>query len=287
VTTVVNAILVTLESIFGWALSAIAFMVELLEMIPVLGTVIRWIINAVTWVIWILGGLVDVVLGGLGVRPEKCLRVCTVILSDKDGTAVASTEYAVAMLQLAAKVYKRDANIRLVPLRPFHYATGFGAAEVVDATWVQTDSARSEANILDAPCNAAGEWLVEGSILQFKCSTLCFYGAWRRVFGYGAPITCFFVHSIPGALGCSLGITDYVGVVGGYDLPPKSPRTIGHEIGHSSLLWHICVEDNVRNIMATGTACEPESRTAPNRADPQLEDWQVLIARTSKHATYF
>jgi hypothetical protein len=286
-TTAMNVILVTLESIFGWALSAIAFVVELLQMIPVVGTLIRWLINAITWLVWVVVGLVDVALGVIGVRPEKILRVCTVILRDELGNPVASTENAVAMLQLAADVYKRDANIRLVPLRPFHYATGFAGAETVDASWIQTDSASSGPDVLDAPCSAAGEWLLEGSALQFKNSTLCFYGSWRRVLGYGAPVTCFLVRSMPNALGCSLVITDYVGVVSNFNLPPDSPRTIGHEVGHSSLLWHTCVDDNIRNTMATGEPCEPDSATAPSRADPEFEDWQVIIARSSKHATYF
>jgi hypothetical protein len=283
----VNAILVTIESVLGWVLSAIAFVIELLEMIPVLGTVIRWIINGVTWVVWVVTGLLDAALGVLGIRPEKILRICTVILSDEKGNPVASTANAVAMLQVAANVYKRDANIRLVPLRPFHYATGFRGAETVDASWVQTDSGSSGSNILDAPCGSGGEWLAEGSILQLKTSTLCFYGAWRRVLGYGAPVTCFVVRSMPGALGCSLVITDYVGVVGNFNTPPDSPRTIGHEVGHASLLWHTCVDENIRNIMATGEPCEPDSVTQPDRVNPEFEDWQAVIARTSKHATYF
>jgi hypothetical protein len=92
---------------------------------------------------------------------------------------------------------------------------------------------------------------------------------------------------MPGALGCSLVITDYVGVIGNFNLPPDSPRTAGHEVGHSSLLWHTCVDDNIRNIMGTGEPCDPDSNTAPDRANPEFEDWQAIIARTSKHATYF
>lgn len=287
VTAIVNAVIVTLESIFGWVLSAIAFVVELLEMIPILGTLIRWIVNGISWIVAIGVGLIDAGLGLIGIRPEKILRVCTVILSDEKGNPVGSVDNAVAMLQLAADVYKRDANIRLVPSRPFYYVSGFGGAETVDASWVQTDTASSQSNILDAPCSAAGEWLLEGSILQLKSSTLCFFGAWRRVLGYGAPVTCFLVRSMPGAFGCSLVITDYVGVIGNFNLPPDSPRTIGHEIGHSNLLWHTCVDDNIRNLMGTGEPCDPDSTTAPDRADPEMEDWQALIARSSKHASYF
>lgn len=286
-TTALNAILVTLESlVLGWVLSAAAFIVELLEMIPVFGTLLRWVINGLTLVIGAIAGVGTALLALLGIRPEKLLRICTVILNDERGRPVSSPDNAVAMLQVAVNVLKRDANIRLIPSRPFYYTTGFAGAATVDATWVQVDSGTSYSNLLDAECSAAGEWLLEGSILQFKLSTLCFYGAWRRVLGYGAPITCFIVRSIPGGEGCSLVITDYITVVSNFNLPPDSPRTLGHELGHSSLLWHTCLDDNVRNIMGTSEPCDPDSSGLPDRSNPEFEDWQVIIARSSKHATY-
>ena len=293
VTTIVNAVIVPLEALFGWVFSAIAFLAELVNAIPVLGAAIRWFVNTLTSVFWTYNGLVDTALGVVGIRPEKIIRICTVILSDEEGNPVASVDNVVSMLQLAANVYKRDANVRLVPLRPLHFATGFGGAETVNGSWVLTDSSRSKSNILDAPCSAAGEWLLEGSILQLKNSTLCLFGAWRRVLGYGAPITCFVVRSMPAASGisaaggCSLVLTDYVGVVGDFELPPRGPSNIGHEVGHTCLLWHTCVDDNVRNIMAARAACTPTSGLTPDRVDPVLADWQAIIVRSSKHATYF
>lgn len=290
ITTVVNAILVTIESILGWVLSAVAFLIELLEMIPVLGTLIRWIINGITYVVGLIGSAVDVVLGFIGIRPEKILRVCSVILLDERGNRMANTADVVAMLQLAADVYKRDANIRLVPLRAFKYSSGFAGAEAVDESWVQVDSNNSDTDLLDPPCDAGGEWLLPGSKFQFKVSTLCFFGAWRRVLGYGAPITVFIVRDIPDALGCGLGIVDYVTVDGMASDPANSnysPRTIGHEIGHECTLIHLCVDDGINNMMATGGACNPASSTAPDRINPVMDDGQVLLVRASKHVTYF
>jgi hypothetical protein len=118
VTTIINVILVTIESILGWVLSAIAAIIELLEMIPILGTIIRWIINIVTFVIWTIVAIGDFVLGFLGIRPEKILRVCPVILRDEKGTPIASVENMVTMLQLACDIYKRDANVRIVLMGP-------------------------------------------------------------------------------------------------------------------------------------------------------------------------
>ena len=92
--------------------------------------------NLVTDIVWTFVSFWDIVAGLLGVRPEKILRVCPVILSDEKGNPVASVENMVAVLQLACKIYKRDANIRIVPSRPFHYATGFAGPETVTADWV-------------------------------------------------------------------------------------------------------------------------------------------------------
>lgn len=290
VTTIVNAILVTIESIFGWALSALAALIELVEAIPILGALIRWIINGVTHFVWIIVSLVDALLGLLGIRPEKLLRVCTVILTDEAGNPVATKAYAVALLQTAVELYKRDANVRLLPLAPYKYSTGFAGAETVNENWVIVDGNRSDGSLLDVPCEAAGagaDWLGTGSGFQFKSTTLCFYGAWRRVLGYGAPVTCFIIRSIPGKLGCALWISDYVTIVGEMTTPPRSARVLSHEVGHACNLGHICVDDDNRNVMAEQTTCSPVSVTLPDRVNPRMSTSQVLLVRMSKHVTYF
>jgi hypothetical protein len=287
VTTIVNAILVTLESIFGWLLSAIAFIIELLEMIPILGTLIRWIINIVTFIIWTVVGLADALLGLIGIRPEKKLRVCTVILRDERGAPVATVPYAVDLLQVAADIYKRDANVRLVPLAPFQYDSGFAAGETVDASWVTTEAGNSDSDTLDLPCGGGGagaEWTLPGSKMQWKVSTNCFFGAWRRITGYGAPVACFVIRSIPGAFGCCLWITDYMTVINQVSVGGAliNRRVLAHEAGHACNLWHIGAPNNPTNLMGT-----PWSPAVPDLTQTRLTDWQVLLVRASKHVTYF
>ena len=291
VTTVVNAIIVTIESTLGYILNALAVVLEALEMTPVLGALIRWVLNGITYVVGIIGSLGDAFLGWIGIRPEKLLRVCTVILRDENGTEVADTRDVVAMLQLAVDVYYRDANVRIMPLRPFKYSTGFDGPESVDESWVRIDEANSDAELLDPRDSFANDWLMPGSRFQRKMTLLCFHGAFRRIIGYGAPITVFIVRDTqPDALGRALGITDYVFVDGMASDPAHlrySPRTIGHEIGHSCTLLHTCVDDGNDNIMATQTQCNPDSITLEDRINPVLSDDQAIIIRMSKHITYF
>jgi hypothetical protein len=289
VTTIVNAVLVTLESVLGWVLSALTFIIQVLEMIPILGTLIRWIINIVTHIISIVFSLGDAFLGLIGIRPEKLLRVCTIILRDENGNPVGTVADAVTLLQLAANVYKRDANVRVIPSRAFKYSSGFAGAETVDESWVTTDDGNSDSTLLDVPCDAGSDWLLTGSGFQAKSSTMCFFQSWRNLVGYGGPVSCFLIRDVVGSsIGCALWITDYATIEGSViQPPPGSPRTLGHEVGHACNLWHTCVDDDNRNIMATQDACDPDSGTPPDRVNPRMSDGQAILVRMSKHVTYF
>lgn len=287
VVTIVAAIVTVVESVVGWLLSAAAFVLELLMAIPGIGPILRWFVNGVTLLLTLPFRVADAVLGFVGVRPEKKLRVCTVVLRDEKGQPVASNEVVRSLLQLACDVYKRDCNVRVLPLRPFKFSTGFSGAERVDDSWFVVDGASSPADLLDIPCQDAGP--IFGTImsrLQLKSSTLCFFGAWRRLTGYGAPVTCYIIRSLPDALGCNITLTDYATVQGGTTLPHPSPRTLGHEVGHACLLWHTCVDDDNRNLMATQGDCSSPSGTLPDRADPRIDDGQALLIRSSRHASY-
>ncbi len=291
-TTIYNAVIVVIELTLGWLFTLVAALVELVMAIPVLGTLIRWVLNAVTHVIGIIASIPDIIAGAIGIRPEKLLRVCTIIQLDEKGTIVAPVSDAVAMLQLACNVYKRDANVRIIPSRPFKFTSGFGGPETVDNSWVVTETTNSTTLTLDPGCDASGvgsEWLLGGSAFQLKITGNCLFGAWRRVLGYGAPIACIFVRNVTmtdgsNAVGCAFWITDFAVIE---RLSQATPRTLAHEVGHASNLWHVCVDDDNRNLMATQGACSPASVTLPNTANPRLSNFQVLAVRASKHCTYF
>lgn len=278
VTTVVNAIIVTVELIVGWVLSAVAFVIELIFSIPVIGRVLKWIWNVILTIVWGAVGLVDAVLGVIGIRPEKKLRVCVIILRDEKGNPVAQPSDVVPHLQAAADIYRQEANVRVVPSGPAQYDSGFAQAETVDSDWVYVNPDSSGPEVLDVGCgwSAAGEdlWLT-GSTFEFIASIRCFYGNWRRVLGYGAPVVVFIVRSVskPGdsgpesTLGCGLGpLTDYVTIRG------SNPVCIAHELGHVCNLWHVSDDTNLMY--------EKCGRR-------KLKWWQVAILRDSRHVSYF
>jgi hypothetical protein len=124
-TTLLNAVLVSIESIVGWLLSSIAIVVEYFECIPVLGALVRWLVNLVTALVWIIVSFWDIVAGLVGIRPEKILRVCPVILSDEKGEPVASVE---TWSPSCSSPATSTSAMRIVPLRPFHYASGWRSA---------------------------------------------------------------------------------------------------------------------------------------------------------------
>lgn len=271
VTTVVNAIIETLESILSWVLSALAFIIELIFSIPILGRILKWIWNIILTAFWGLVGLIDAALGVIGIRPEKKLRVCVIVLRDENGTAVAQTSNVVTNLQAAIDIFRQEANVRIIPSAPFQYGSGFAGPEEADESWVHVNPGSSGPGVLDVDCGsgAAGEDLwVTGSEFEFLASTRCFYSNFRRVLGYGAPVIIFIVRSFSGGdIGCSLGpLTDYITILG------RNPICIAHELGHSCNLWHVGGANNLMNA-----AC---GRT-------ELSWWQVAILRNSRHVTYF
>jgi hypothetical protein len=267
-------------------LSAIAAIVAIILSIPILGGLIRWIVNLVTAIIWGVISIVDAVAGLIGIRPEKLLRVCPVILADERSRPVDSLEHAVDQLQIAANILKRDANIRLIPSAPFKYATGFGDVPIVTKDWIRVLTREpGDSDTLDPPCDLAGfgaDLGVAGSKFNLLMMVHCFYGGWRRLIGYGAPVSVFFVRSVPGSEGCGMWIVDFI-TVAAQSLPIVEDlrRVTGHELGHATNLWHIDASSNGDNLMAVPRPNVPDVMTY------RLYTWQVLLVRASKHVSYF
>jgi hypothetical protein len=309
-TTVIGAVIVVIESIFGWVLSALAFVLDMIFSIPFLGRILRWIWNALVFVLWtglgpiILGiiGIVAFLLGGpvllvivllafgafgllkvvdflfalIGIRPEKKLRICTIILRDVNGVALETPANLVPELQQAIDTFRREASVRVVRLAPFEFDSGFAGPERATTDWVHVHPRPTIGPALNVRCEAAAgadDLGRTGGFFERVASTTCFYGNARRLLGYGAPVTIFVVQSVSGTdAGCSLGpLSDYVTV----QATGRGLSTIAHELGHACNLWHV---DSSTNLMFPGGV------TAMN---PNLRPWQAAILRNSARVTYF
>jgi hypothetical protein len=264
-----------LESILVWILDGIAIFINAVLALPIVGRLAEWIKNVVVEAIWRIIGIPDLIAGLLGFRPEKKLRVCTFILLDEKDVPLAPTSDVVNALQMAIDIFKEEANVRLVRSAPFQFGSGFADKETATADWVGT----RDMPTLDMECGvgAAGEdlWL-SGTDYEVNMSFGCFYGKFRRLIGYGAPVTVFVVRSIKGATGCSLGpLTDYVTVVAAMS---TDDTTIAHELGHS------CGLDFPKNHSDV-----PEHLMYPTDSSirRKMSTKQVLLFRNSRHVSYF
>ncbi len=270
VVTAVSAVIETIESILTWVLSALAYVIEFFLSIPILGRILKWIWNVVLTLVWGIVGIVDAILGVLGILPEKKLRVCVILLRDEKGNPVANVSDVVARLQDAIDIYHDQANVRIIPVGPFEYTSGFAGKEKADESWIHVNRGPGGAD-LDVSCEgtALGEDLVTtGTRFELLASNVCFYSNFRRLIGYGAPVIVFIVRSVKGSfLGCSVGpLSDYVTIEG------SNPICIAHETGHACNLWHVDEDANLMN---------------PSCGRRVLHWWQVAILRDSRHVTYF
>lgn len=276
VTTVVNGIIDTIDGIFGGILNALAWIIEGIFSIPWLGGFLRDLWNAILTLFWGLVSIVDFILTLLGIMPEKRLKLCIIIQLDESGSPVASMSQVTTYLQTAIDVYKREPNVRVLPVGPFVYSSPFQDTPKASDKYIHTMAAPSSAKTLDVDCG--GQGLVNdlgpaGSRFNYEMSRYCFWGNFRRLIGYGAPIAAFAVRSFSGNdVGCSMGpLADYVLV----DFTTRSPRTLPHEMGHACNLWH---ESDSDNLM---------TKTGDGGVGTSLSRWQKALLRSSRHVTYF
>jgi Repeat of unknown function (DUF5648) len=288
--TIGGALLDTFDSTFGWALDGLSWVLEnTLFSVPGIGDVLRDLWNGLLGVGW---GLIDVgemILGFLGIRPEKRMRIMVIIQEDEEGHAVATTAEIFPLLQLAIDTFKGQANVRLLPVGPFRYSSPFQDIPTASEDYIYREELGSRADTLDVDCDA--DLLVDdlgiiGSQFNYKLSRDLFFAGWRRLIGYGAPVAAFAVRSFKNghSAGCSLGpLADYVVVRFAPDPVSKAlprNRNLAHELGHACNLWHPSYPGgpDPNNLMT------PVSQGGVGF---ELRTEQVVLLRASRHVTYF
>lgn len=274
VTTGVNAVVDTLESSLGAVLDALAWGISAILSIPILGRAVEWAINIGTSLVWWFASLVDFVATLAGITIEKRMKVCVIIQRDEHGSEVTTTQTVLEHLTRAIEIFKRQANVRLLPAARFHYSTAFDPLPTATEKYVVVEAGPSDSDTLDVFCGGTAGLDDLGTVgmkFNWKMARYCFNGGFRRLAGYGAPVAAFAVRSFKdGHWGCSLGpLVDYVTV----QFNKESPRGLAHEVAHACSLWH---KDNKRNLMY------PD----PDRGET-LTRLQKAVLRASPHVTFF
>ncbi len=242
-------------------LDVAAFLVNLILSIPILGGIIRTVLNWLTELVWRIVGLLDFGLSLLGVRLKKRMYV-GLLIPRSDGKPITTEAAMLPQIEKAKELYKKLCNIDLV------------------YTGACVTPADAPSGSLSVGCDANGffsDWWLGGSFFEFSSSTCEFEEGWRRVVGYGAEIIVIPVLNVTPdsatefTVGCSFTSTHNYVVVE----PTAGPAVAAHEIGHACWLSHTPNESG--NLMFPSNLA----------AEPTLTPWQVSVVRWSKHCVYF
>jgi hypothetical protein len=236
-------------------LDVIGFIVTLILSIPIIGGIIRTILNWVTEIIWRIVGLLDFGLSLAGIRLRKKMYFGVVV---PPVTPIASDADIQRQVDAVIDFYDRTCNINMI-------FTGICHTNVPPPD-----------GGLTVGCDAGGffnDWWLTGSYFEFASATCKFRDSFRRVIGLGSEIIVFIVQNVTPANtnGCSFGSTHNWVVIEA--LPTDQAFVAAHEIGHACWLSH---DGDPANLMNPITPA----------ASPTLTNVQIAVVRWSKHCVY-
>lgn len=309
VMTIASAVFDVIEAVLGWLASGVAALFDLVFSIPFVGRILKWLHNfLITLLVTMPVTIAEGVLYFVGMRPQKKLRICTIIARDETGNPVAPVSDVVDLINDTITMYRSRLNIQILNSAPSQFSSGLtSTGPVADGSWVRIADGPWPTAELDGACSGNtsagfGEDLSSiGAARQIKLIAPCFFGEWRRLTGFGSPVVVFVQRSIGGGIfiGCALGpLTDYVTIAatftpGATDInrddvadtiallpgaatftPPPSPSNLlAHELGHKCNLWH--------------ATSDPSNLMFPSVSSSfGLDDFQVILVRGSRHVSY-
>lgn len=255
----VTTFICTAWEAISWVATIPAIFIKLIFAIPIIGGLIKEIVNLITgFVVGIVGFAVEGILCGLlGVCPAKHMRLC-VIISRSDGRPVATPAEIQPFIDRATQIYKAEANVDL---------------------WVTVNDGSNGPNIGVASCDV-NAWFQDlgtpGMGYELSEGRYCVGGALSSIIGLASPVYAFAVANIEGKNGCSLGLlTNYVLFEPRPTGPCPGNTHLAHEIGHACMLLHT---DDRTNLM---------NRSCADPGRDQISGFQKSIIRGSKYVTYF
>jgi len=243
--------------VVNFVLDVVSFVINLILSIPILGGIIRTILNWVTEIIWRLVGVIDFIASLAGIRPRKKMYLGAIVPS-VDGTPIVTDANIQRQVDAAIAFYDQTCNINVI-------FTGI----------CHTNISPPDGGLV-VGCDASGffgDWWIAGSYFELAAATCKFRDGFRRIIGLGAEIIIFIVQDVTptGTNGCSFASTqNYVLVEA---KPGDQAFVATHEIGHACWLPHV---GDSANLMF------PRTPTA----NPQLTNLQISVVRWSKHVVY-
>lgn len=233
--------------------------IGLLMSIPVIGGIVRTVLNWLTEVFWRIVGLPDFIASLVGIRPRKKMYF-GVIIATVNGAPIATAAQVQPQVDGAIATYDRLCNVDL-------RFTGFC-----------TFANEPPPGAMTPECGLGGffaDWWLPGSWYELASLGCKFESNWRRVVGYGGEILVFVVQNVlpdsasSSTVGCSFaGTHNYVVVEAN-----AGPQVAAHEIGHACLLPH---DGDTNNLMFASNIA----------ATPTLTNLQISTIRWSRHCTY-
>jgi hypothetical protein len=249
-------------TIVNFILDVIGFIIGLILAIPIIGGIIRTVLNWFNEIVWRIVGLFDFGLSLLGLRPRKKMYF-GVIIPVINGVAITTEANMQPQVDAVIEIFGRTCNIDA-------RFTGYCETSIAPP-----------GGSIEVNCNVGGffeDWWLKGSWFELVSNTCKFESNWRRIIGYGGELLGFVVNNVapdgPGGntIGCSMSATvNYVVVEGGAG---SARATLSHEFGHALLLGHNETADNLMTSSVTGSAL------------PLLTNWQVSVVRSSRHVVY-
>ncbi|SRR6266498_567625 len=243
--------------VVNFVLDVVGFLVDLILSIPVIGGIIRTILNWVTEIVWRAVGFIDFLASLAGIRPRKKMYFGVIVPSVNETPIVTDADIQ-RQVDAAIDFYDRTCNINLIFSGICH-----------------TSISPPEAG-LSVGCDTGGffnDWWLAGSYFEFASATCKFKDSFRRVIGLGAEIIVFIVRDVTPANtnGCSFASTQNYVVIEAK--PTDQAFVAAHEMGHACWLPHV---DDPANLMSPSTPA----------ANPTITNTQVALVRWSKHCVY-
>jgi len=241
--------------VVNFVLDVIGFVIELILSIPIIGGIIRTILNWITEIIWRIIGLIDFLASLAGIRLRKKMYFGVVV---PPITPIASDADIQRQVDATINFYDRTCNINMI------------------FTGICHTNISPPGGTFTVGCDAGGffsDWWLDGSYFEFASATCKFRDSFRRVIGLGSEIIIFIVQDVTPANtnGCSFSSTHNWVVIEAQ--PTDQAFVAAHEIGHACWLTH---SGDPSNLMAGITPA----------TNPTLTNVQIAVVRWSKHCVY-